>query len=481
MDRQFNIASYGAAGDGRSPATKAVQAALDAAAEGGGCVVVPPGVWCIGSITLRGRTKMYLAPGAVLAGSRRLEDYPQVCPPHGDRTGRHLINVHDVEDVTICGQGTIDGAGEAFWLAPTQPGTWLRHDENKRPSPMLDVRNSRGVQIEGVRFRNAPGWTMQFHECDGVWVHGIEIDNPLFGPNTDGIDISGSVDVCISDCRISCGDDAVVAFPSFERDCERVVVSNCIIRTNCAAFKAYLFPGRKVRDLAFTASTVYQTNRAVALYAVQPGLIENVVVGHITCDTDGPMTFNRPVHIDARRGERADGPGTIRNVQISNMACRTDGRILLTAADGAIVQNVLLRDVRMTYPVVDDPVPYGASGHGSQASLHSPEARVAPAALVADGLRGLVVDNLMLDWPDAQVPGDASGDAAAAWFNRRRAGNGTFDLFPPPPPPENASAFAAIWARGIRGGYARLPLARASRDGVAAVHCEDCQWPVDGG
>ena len=466
----FLITDYGAIGDGTVLATASIQKAIDAAhAAGGGRVVVPPGRWLSGTLFLRSRTVFDIQPGATVVGSPRLTDYVAMTHTDGDRTPWHLFVVHGEEDVTLCGGGGVDGSGAAYWADAPLPGTWMLHKNNQRPSPLLDVRECKRTRVENLRFRNSPGWMLHFHHTERVWIRGVEIDNPLFGPNTDGVDISGCSDVMISDCLINAADDAIVAFSSFERACERVTVTNCTLRSNCVAFKAYLFPGHDVRDLVFSNSVVFETNRAVGLYGCNTGTIENVLVSNVVCDTNCEVTFTRPIHIDAICSDKARG--TVRNVQVSNMVCRTDGRILLLCQPGAVVENVVLRDVRMHYPVLDDPRPYGGRGKtGDQGSSWSREARVAPAAVVVEGVTNLVVDNLMIDWP--------KGKRDETWINKPRAGNGTHDMFPPPP--EKAPAFQAVWGRRLKSGSLRVPLAKASVDGMAALNIEDSDIAVVG-
>ena len=45
--------------------------------------------------------------------------------------------------------------------------------------------------------------------CDNVEIHGIAIKNPVNGPNTDGIDITGCQNVTMSNCSVDTGDDAI--------------------------------------------------------------------------------------------------------------------------------------------------------------------------------------------------------------------------------------------------------------------------------
>lgn len=54
MVNEFNITAFGAVGDGVTDCTKAVQKAFDAAGKCMGTVIVPPGVYMVGQLTVRG-------------------------------------------------------------------------------------------------------------------------------------------------------------------------------------------------------------------------------------------------------------------------------------------------------------------------------------------------------------------------------------------------------------------------------------------
>ena len=107
-----------AVGDGRTPDTRALQAAIDAAAApgGGGHVVVPPGVFLVGTLHLRWNLHLELAPGAVLLGSPRIEDYEDLgAGLQKDLQPYHLLVAHGCGNLRISGGGRIDGSGPAFW------------------------------------------------------------------------------------------------------------------------------------------------------------------------------------------------------------------------------------------------------------------------------------------------------------------------------------------------------------------------------
>ena len=73
----FNILDYGAKGDGSTLNTKPIQSAIDACAKGGGgTVYFPAGKFLSGTLFLKSYVTLHLDAGAVLVGSKNLNDYP---------------------------------------------------------------------------------------------------------------------------------------------------------------------------------------------------------------------------------------------------------------------------------------------------------------------------------------------------------------------------------------------------------------------
>ena len=67
----FNITDYGAKGDGITLDTKAIQSAINDAAENGGRVVIPGGKYLSGTIFMRSNVTIDLTEGAVLPNRMR--------------------------------------------------------------------------------------------------------------------------------------------------------------------------------------------------------------------------------------------------------------------------------------------------------------------------------------------------------------------------------------------------------------------------
>src|SRR4051812_42658486 len=75
----FDVTRFGAQGDGKTRCTKALQAALDAAARaGGGTVMFPPGTYLTGALFLRSNIHLHVSAGAILIASETFADFPAI-------------------------------------------------------------------------------------------------------------------------------------------------------------------------------------------------------------------------------------------------------------------------------------------------------------------------------------------------------------------------------------------------------------------
>jgi polygalacturonase len=487
---RISITDHGAVGNGTTLNTAAIQAAIEqVSAAGGGVVVVPPGVFLTGSVELRSRITLELQPGAVLRGSPNIADYRTMTwGQHIDRTPWHLVAAHGCQDVRICGGGTIDGNGRAFWeptvgddpltcLPAREPDraraevTWIKANYEHRPSPMIEITGCRDVRIEDVHITNSAGWNLHLHNCNFVWVRGVKLTAHLFGPNNDGFDITGCHDVMVSDCYLSCCDDAICLKTTPDsQTCERITVTNCVMRTLCVGLKLGCSESYKdIRQVTFSNCVVRGSHRAFGLYCHRGATFADIAVSNIVCDTRTPLMLPRPIHIEAINRDAATPPSVIRNVSISNLIAQTNGRILIAAAPGNVVENITLRDVQLDYVTLDDPaLKSEAMGHG-QFARFSPWARAERAALVAENIRNLIVEGFVVHWPAAPSPDE--------WRFPLKAANGCEALFTPPDWGEGQTApWAAISARNIQGGHLRATGLTSFGGEPHVVKTENSDW-----
>ena len=110
------VKKYGAKGDGTTKDTAAIQQAVDecSAGKGGGTVVLEAGTYVSAPILLKSNMTLELKKGATLLGSPDHEDYPVITefrqPGH-----QALVSAVNAENVSITGEGTIDGNGASWW------------------------------------------------------------------------------------------------------------------------------------------------------------------------------------------------------------------------------------------------------------------------------------------------------------------------------------------------------------------------------
>jgi hypothetical protein len=432
------IADLGGSDLGPQSTTRALQAAIDATAKGGGGTVhVPSGEWTITTLYLRSGVTLYLDYGAVLKACHDIDLYPEHTRGHNkDRQRYHLIYADNCDQIALRGEGIINGQGMAFWHEPA-PGTpWYRANP-RRISPLVEIRNSRHVLLEGFTILDSPGWTIHPYNCDHVTIRGLTLDSHMYGPNTDGIDVNGCRDVFISDCYISGCDDAIILKATVDaRSTERVTVTNCVLATKCGALGLGAECTNSIRDIAFSNCVVKEALRMIAIEMWTPGLIENVAISNISGRTMTDILVERPIYIDIQQHRQPEPYtlGQLRNVSISNMTATTRGRVLLTAQDGAMLEDVTLRDIQLIYPEIEDPAIAVAETTSNQISNFSPESRAQRAAVVADNVRRLQLHNISTRWPEApSVP------------------------------------MHGLWARNVESGILDAPFLRASQDGLRTV------------
>ena len=109
-----------------------IQRAVDAAsAAGGGRVEIPPGTWPTGSIELKSGVELHLPKGATLKGSVNRADYnandafPENFWSNSEEwSGGHLVWARDAEDISITGEGAINGSGPEFFGEPEEDSRW---------------------------------------------------------------------------------------------------------------------------------------------------------------------------------------------------------------------------------------------------------------------------------------------------------------------------------------------------------------------
>ena len=243
---------------------EAIQQAIDDMAQaGGGRVEIPAGIWYAGALELRSHVELHLEDGARLCFIRNKSNvfYPL---RYTRWEGVECMNfspfiyADGAEDISITGQGTLDGQADEFNWMPWKFGYFGEPEQEQqrqrlfqagaegipvrqrifaddvstlRP-PFIQFYNSKDIRITDVHIVNSPFWEINPVLCENVWIKGVHIETDLY--NNDGIDPESSRNVLIEDCYFLTGDDCIAIKSGRNEDGRRIGVptANVIIRHN---------------------------------------------------------------------------------------------------------------------------------------------------------------------------------------------------------------------------------------------------------
>jgi polygalacturonase len=246
--------AYGAANDGRTDNTTAIQKAIDTcAAAGGGIVpITGGGTYVTGPIHLLSNIYLQIGYGTTLKNTTDHSRYqpafigypfefkndPAVTGAGPSLPGlpEAMISAAGVSNVGIIGGGTIDGSGADPAAGPTpdnpQALSWWQLANNAKtasaapgytypgfpdiptsnglPRPwLLEFYGASQVTVHGITVTNSPMWDLGLRYVNGAVVSDYTVRNPSDSPNTDGIDPVGAQNVTMANLDIATGDDNV--------------------------------------------------------------------------------------------------------------------------------------------------------------------------------------------------------------------------------------------------------------------------------
>lgn len=426
----YDVRAMGARGDGSTDDTKAIQAALDAcAARGGGTVVVPSGTYQLRPIQIGSRTTLQLDTGAVLKATTRLEDYPQESEHTSHESTRSgLIRARNAVDVAIVGRGVIDGSGMSFVITNNLSYPGKDHDPaatrqgaafmqpppggfphgpfargQDRPGNPLHFRDCRHVLLEGITIQNSPVWNCHLERCTDVLISGIHItsrDSDFRVPNDDGIDLTECRRVRIVGCDIETGDDCIAVFGS-----QDVVVSTCTLQSRSTGVRVG-YNGPDIKRCSFENLIIRNSHRGVSVFVRSEGSVEDVSFANISIETQHYTGRwwgkGEPIHVSALLWEpNKTKVGQIRDIRFRNISARGEAGMVVWGAPDSIIRDVVFDDVRLA--IRKGPL---QASYGGNFDLRATRDKAQGlfkhdiSALHAEGVAGLRVRNMRLDWED---------------------------------------------------------------------------------
>jgi polygalacturonase len=257
--------------------TAVLQAAINACNKsGGGKVIVLPGTYAIGPITMASNVNLHLESGATLLASTNMADWTV------SGSLLNLIGGKNLTNVSITGSGTINGSGLPWWNA------YNANSSISRPR-LIYLTSVTNLTIDSITLVNSPSFHIVPAQCTNVFINHVTITAPSTSPNTDGIDPSGCKNVFITNCTVDNGDDDIAIKSGRVNGALQLMYSQDIVVSNCTFLHGHgLSIGSEtddgVKNLSVSGCTFNGTTNGIRLKSGSGlgGLLQNLYYTNIT-------------------------------------------------------------------------------------------------------------------------------------------------------------------------------------------------------
>ncbi len=359
----YDVASYGAVGDGKTNDAKAIQSAIDdCTADGGGRVVLESGkTYYSDSIQIKRNVELHLQKGAVLKATSDINGYIRPCKMTNDPktalvgnpvTGKPsfvFVYGYEADNCSITGEGTIDGNCYAFVKRKDQ--YYVTGDFYPRPTTIY-IEKSNNISFRDITVTNAPFWTLHPAGCDDVLISHIRILNPLDVANSDGIDPDHCSNVRIIGCHVVCADDCICLKTSKGNaeygPCENIIISDCTLTSTSAAIKIGTEGVGDFRNVVVSNCMISRSNRGLSIQIRDGGNVENVTFRDCTVETRRFCSdwwgTAEPVTITCFRRDENTVAGHIKNIRYYNITTKGENGVLIYSSPENPVENVVFEN-----------------------------------------------------------------------------------------------------------------------------------------
>lgn len=343
--------------------TEKIQTAINQiASSGGGKLILTGGKFLSGSIELKSNICLYLEADTTLKALGNPKDFPSINFHHNEMIiTRSFIWAKNAENITLCGEGTIDFSDEHFYdlnkVTPFGFDISLLSKEEiaecaaQRKYGVGDAINQpiffescKNIKVRDLNLIHASFWTLTFSRCTDICVTGVNIENRFSAGNSDGIHLSASKNAVISNCNIKAGDDcvAITCITDENGVSENITITNCNFESSSAGIRlGHLYS--KVRNVCVSNVNITNSNRGIAIFSKDDGHIKNVVFSNININTrllyGSWWGKGEPIVLCA-----ANSNGIIENITFHNIFAHSDNGMVIAGSNN--IKNITIRDMK---------------------------------------------------------------------------------------------------------------------------------------
>ena len=382
------LTDFGAVGDGQTLCTEAFSKAMKhLASKGGGRLVVPEGLWLTGPIQFESCTELHLDRGALVIFTTDYDEYPFVKSIYEGNTAHKKMSplwAYEKHDVAITGFGAFDGMGEAWrpskkmkftenqWKKLTsgqgiemkdvwypdakqdaeagKPGKPDMRRVTHRPV-LLEFTRCQRVLLKDATFSNSAAWNVHPLQCEDVTIDNVNIRNPWYAQNGDGLDLEACNRAIIRNSTFDVGDDAICIKSgknaegrSWKKPCQNVIIEGCTVLHGHGGFVIGSEMSSGARNIYINNCVFNGTDTGLRMKSTRGrgGVVENIYMNNIRMVNIAGDAFtfdlyyaNKSVVNPDKDSSSADAVPPVteetpcfRNLYVSNVICQGAARAI---------------------------------------------------------------------------------------------------------------------------------------------------------
>lgn len=382
------LTDFGAVGDGQTLCTEAFSKAMKhLASKGGGRLVVPEGLWLTGPIQFESCTELHLDRGALVLFTTDYDEYPDVESIFEGNTRKKKMSplwAYEKHDVAITGFGAFDGMGEAW--RPSKKGKFTANQWKKLTSGqgiemkdvwypdakqdaeagkpgapdmrrvtyrpvMLEFTRCQRVLLKDATFSNSAAWNVHPLQCEDVTIDNVNIRNPWYAQNGDGLDLEACNRAIIRNSTFDVGDDAICIKSgknaegrSWKKPCQNVIIEGCTVLHGHGGFVIGSEMSSGARNIYINNCVFNGTDTGLRMKSTRGrgGVVENIYMNNIRMVNIAGDAFtfdlyyaNKSVVNPDKDSSSADAVPPVteetpcfRNLYVSNVICQGAARAI---------------------------------------------------------------------------------------------------------------------------------------------------------